>query len=175
MGTASGPRTRGRLRRPLAALATLAACAALAGCGFQLRGQTNLPDDIQTVYVDGPVVFVDELETFINGGGAEVIGVREEADAIVTLGQERFLRRVLSVDPDTGKDREFELVYLVDFTVSRPDGTVAVGPENIRLVRDFVFDADAVLGASREESVLQLEMRRDAAEELVRRIEIRLR
>lgn len=175
MGMSSFGRLFSRTARTVAVALVLAGATALGGCGFELRGQTELPDDVRTVYVDGPDQFVDELETFISGGGAEVISDAEKADAVVTLGDERYERRVLSADPQTGKDREFELVYLVNFTVTRPDGTVAVGPEQIRLSRDYVFDSDAVLGKSREEGVLRVEMRRDAAEELVRRIEIRLR
>ena len=147
----------------------------LAGCGFQMRGNVDLPDDVQKVHIVGPTVFQDELETFIESGGAEVVEDPDAADATVRIGQELFEQRTLAVDPTTGKEREFEMVYLVDFRVTRPDGTVSLGPERVRLVRDFLFDSDEVLGRSRERTLLRVEMRRDAAEEIVRRIDTRLR
>ena len=155
----------------LAALVTLA----LAGCGFQMRGDVDLPDDVKTVHIVGPTIFRDELETFLESGGAEVVGDPAVADATVSIGKERFAQRVIAVDPNTGKEREFEMVYTVSFNVTRPDGTVPVGPERVRLARDFLFDSDQVLGRSRERDLLRTEMRRDAAEEIVRRIDTRLR
>ena len=40
----------------------------------------------------------------------------------------------------------------------------------VSLLRDYVADADAVLGKSREEGVLHAEMRRDAAAQIMRRV-----
>lgn len=159
---------------PARGLVVLLAGTLLAGCGFQMRGATKLPEDVRNVHVAGPLVFVDEIEVFLESGGASVTEDEEAADAIVNVGQETYQRRVLSVDPNTGKDREFQLVYTVRFSISRPDGTIAVDPEGIRIVRDYVFDQDQVLGKSREDTVLREEMRRDAAQELVRRMEVRL-
>jgi LPS-assembly lipoprotein len=147
----------------------------LGGCGFQLRGQAELPENVRTVHVQGPAVFLDEIQVFVESGGAEIVSSAEEADASVEVGGEQFEQRTIAVDPSTGKEREFELVYTVSFKVTRPDGTVALGPEGVRIVRDFLFDSDEVLGRSRERDRLEVEMRRDAAEEVVRRIELRLR
>ncbi len=154
---------------------TIAASLALGACGFQMRGHVQLPEDVKAVHVTGPTAFIDEIEVFIEGGGATLVEIEEEADALVWVGNESFQQRTIAVDPNTGKEREFEIVYLVSFKVARPDGTVALGPEVVRLTRDFLYDSDAVLGKSRERDTLYVEMRRDAAEEIVRRIESRLR
>ena len=81
-------------------LVTLLAGALLAGCGFQMRGSTELPEDVRNVQVKGPTVFIDEIEVFIESGGASITEDEEDADAIVRLGREEFHRRVLSVDPE---------------------------------------------------------------------------
>ncbi len=163
------------LRRAAACALASSLSLSLGACGFKMRGDVDLPDDVKKVHIVGPTIFRDELETFIESGGAEVVEDPAAADATVKIGRELFEQRTLAVDPNTGKEREFEMVYLVDFRVTRPDGTVSLGPERVRLVRDFLFDSDQVLGRSRERSLLQVEMRRDAAEEIVRRIDTRLR
>jgi len=45
-----------------------------------------------------------------------------------------------------------------------------LGSQSVSLLRDYVFDPDAVIGKSREEGVLREEMRRDAAQQILRRI-----
>ena len=70
----------------------------------------------------------------------------------------------------TGKEREFELVYQVAFEVTGASGEELLAKQTVTLLRDYVFDPNAVLGKNREESVLHAEMRRDAAARIVRRI-----
>jgi LPS-assembly lipoprotein len=152
----------------------LLAATQLGGCGFQLRGNTALPQDIRTVHVNAPAELRDEIRIYLEGGGVAFADSRAGADASINVTREAFDRRVLSVDPTTGKEREFELVYTVDFNVMRESGAPVLSGESISLLRDFVFDPDSVIGKSREEGVLQQEMRRDAAQQLLRRLQASL-
>jgi len=145
--------------------------ALISGCGFHLRGIAPLPEGVNAVHVRAPsTVLADEVSIFLEAGGARATESSEEADAVLNVSSEQFARRVLSVDPQTGKEREFELAYTVSFDLVGSDGKALLAGESLRLLRDFVFDADAVLGKSREEGVLRDEMRRDAAQQIVRRI-----
>ena len=45
----------------------------------------------------------------------------------------------------------------------------------VNLLRDYVFNPEAVIGAGREEELLRDEMRRDAARQLMRRVEAALK
>ncbi|MBT6278068.1 MAG: hypothetical protein HOI95_28535 [Chromatiales bacterium] len=149
----------------------------LSGCGFQLRGQTQLPSDIKVMGVQAPNVQVrDELAIFLGNSGVKVVPAASTADsdAVLSVGAETYNRRVLSVDPRTGKAREFELSYSFDFNVVDSDGKTLVKPQSVLLLRDFVFDEDAVIGKSREEGVLREEMRRDAIQQLMRRLQASL-
>ena len=140
------------------------------GCGYQLRGAASLPPDLDGIHVAGPPDIGAAVALVLDGGGIEVQSARDSARAVLRLGDERFDRRVLSVDPNTGKEREFELLYQVAFEVTGADGEELLPKQTVSLVRDYVFDADAVLGKSREQDVLQAEMRRDAAARIVRRV-----
>lgn len=152
----------------------LAATLLLAGCGFQLRGALELPDNIQTLHVTAPSQLRNDILTLLESGGVGVSASSAEADASITVTSERFSRRVLSVDPTTGKEREFELAYTLTFGVTRSNGIAVIEDGAVNLLRDYVFDPEAVIGTSREEELLRDEMRRDAARQLMRRVEAAL-
>ena len=152
----------------------LASMLAAAGCGYQLRGAVSLPPGLEAVHVDGPPGIGAELVEALEGGGARIAPTRDSTSALLQLSDERFDRRVLSVDPDTGREREFELAYRVTFRLIGGDGEELVSTQRVSLLRDYVFDSRALLGASHEQGVIRAEMRRDAAEQVVRRIEAAL-
>ena len=149
---------------------TLAIVAA-GGCGYQLRGSVPLPPGLDAIRIAAPTDLRNALVQLLDSGGVRVQPAGGSAGVLLRIGDERFDRRVLSVDPVTGKESEFELVYQVVFGVTGAEGEELVPKQTVSLIRDYVFDADAVLGKSREQSVLHAEMRRDAAAQIVRRIE----
>ena len=146
------------------------AIAIAGGCGYQLRGAASLPPELGVVHVTGPRDISDAIVQLLDGAGVPVEPARGPAATVLRLSDERFDRRVLSVNPDTGKESEFELAYRVTFRVTGAEGEELVPEQTVSLLRDYVFDARAVLGKNREQAVLQAEMRRDAAARIVSRI-----
>jgi LPS-assembly lipoprotein len=159
-------RRGGRTRVP----AVMLLAALLAGCGFQLRGTEVLPPDLGALHVSAPNVLLRETEVFLEGSNTRLVPGHDGADVVLTMGNERYDRRVLSVDPSTGKEREFQLAYSVDVRAVTRDGRTLIAPQVVTLQRDFVFERDALLGASREETVLREEMRRDAVQQILYRL-----
>ena len=155
---------------PLPSLILALSVAAAGGCGYQLRGGVSLPPALDVIHVAGPAGIGAALTQMLESGGAGVRPGRESAKAVLRLSRERFSRRVLAADPGTGKEREIELAYSVTFRVTGGDGEELMPEQTVSLLRDYVADADAVLGKSREEGVLREEMRRDAAGQIVRRV-----
>tara|TARA_B100000676_G_scaffold312551_1_gene387338 strand:+ start:3506 stop:4009 length:504 start_codon:yes stop_codon:yes gene_type:complete len=148
----------------------------LSGCGFQLRGSADL-QGLKSVRIDtGSTILRDELAVFLEDGGVVLVDDKKaQVDAVLSAYDENYQRRVLSVDSNTGKAREYELAYTVKFNLVDGDGEALVSEQRVRLVRDFVFDEDAVIGKSREEDVLRREMRRDAVQHILRRLTAMLR
>ncbi len=156
----------------LARLAIVLLClATLSACGFSLRGHAPLPSGIDTVHLQtGSTALRNHLRLALEANGARIAPEKKGADATLVIAAESFDRRVLAVDPGTGKSREFELVYNLNFRFSGRDGKALLASQALKLRRDFVFDDDAVIGKSREEGVLIEEMRRDAASQIMRRL-----
>jgi len=162
-------------RRFLARLAAFAAAAPLAGCGgWRLRGtRKNVLGDVTRIFVQaatyGPLYayFANEL-SYINVG---ITPDRSVADIVVELTNERYERRVLSVDPDTGKVREIEVTLTMGMTVRGADGSTISAPATLRWTEDFVFDEASLLGTVETEAVLRQEMAKVAARALVLKLE----
>ncbi len=158
------------------ALLVLLSAALASACGFRLRGSTTftLPEDFRNVYVEAPIEIADEIAIFLDSGDATVARTRGDADAVIKVQSENYEQRVAAVDATTGKAREFELIYSLDFSVRMKDGAALVPPEHLVIRRIFVFDPTAVIGATQNIEALRVNMRRDAAERIIRRTEAAL-
>ena len=149
-------------------LVALLAAALASGCGFRPRGSVTFPEDFRNVYVDAPVEISDDLAVFLDSGGANLSRTAAESDAVIRVQSQNYEQRVVSVDAATGKAREFELLYTLEFSVRMKDGTMLVPPKHLVIRRIYVFDPTAVIGATRNVETLRVDMQRDAAERIIR-------
>ena len=162
-------------RRLLVGLAVTAGTAMLGGCGgWRLRGtRKNVLGDVRTVMVTPPgsgylySYFITELG-YIN---VSVVTDRSRAQIVVDVAPERYEKRVLSVDPDTGKVREVDVKLTTRITVRAADGSLIAAPETFVWTDDFVFDEASLLGTVEVEQNLRLEMAKVAARALVLKLE----
>ncbi len=154
----------------LRAIALSSTAAALSGCGFALRGSTPLPANLMRFHLQTSLELSRELEILLASNDRIVTDDAPSADATIKTASERFQRRVLSVNPETGKEREVELAYSVNFTVLDGAGETLIASQRLRLLRDFIFDSEEILGKSREQDVLREEMRADAAQQIMWRL-----
>ncbi len=143
----------------------------LSACGFQLRGGNVLPADLSNLYVQAPADLADDVRVYLSGTDTQVLDRPKGADVILTLSNARYDRRVISVDPSTGKEREFELTYSLDYRASKTAGKTLLNTQRLTIRRDYVFDRDAIIGKSREAGVLRTEMRRDAVRQILLRLQ----
>lgn len=154
-------------------VASLILILAAPGCGFHFRGTGSVELQVAKVFVESQAAdqIIAEVKRQLDYSGVALTSEPGTADAIVRLGNERSDRRVLSVDPRTGKVREFELGYAVDLNVTHWDGRSLIGPDTVTLLRDYVFDETAAISEFEEENLLREEMRKDAAEAILRRLQ----
>ncbi len=140
----------------------------LQGCGFQLRGATPEAKNMPLTYVEGAAA--SQLRAQLS----HVDKITENAEAaqvVLTLLNENFDRRVLSVGAIRGKVREYELHYVVNFEVRDKAGKELLSAQTINLTRDYLFDETQVLGSDTEETILRRDMVRDAAGQIMRRLQ----
>ncbi|MGH8565736.1 MAG: LPS assembly lipoprotein LptE [Gammaproteobacteria bacterium] len=145
----------------------------VSACGFHMRG--TVPADLQfsRVYVRNHRAgrVTAELTRQLGYNRVVVAPDVASADVVVELRNERFDERVLSVDPRTGKAREYQIAFRIDLAVRHSDRRPLIKNQTIDLLRDFTFDETAALGKFEEQQVLREEMIEDAAETVLRRLE----
>jgi LPS-assembly lipoprotein len=143
----------------------------LGGCGFHLRGSVVLPENMARTYIvaGSSSALGHELESMLTVAGGEVVSERAQATAILTLHEERLSSRVLTLDAQ-GRASGQVLTLLVSFSMVDGEGRAVAEREGVRIEREFSFDPDNVLAQGSEASLLQEEMRRQAAQQILRRM-----
>ncbi len=140
----------------------------LAGCGFQLRGAVALP--FQSVYIEGGGAdFKRSMELAIRtGSSTKVVDAPSQAEATLRILSAAPEKRILALG-GSGRVREYQLYYRVNFTVTTKTGTL-LQPQLIELRRDMSYDDALALAKEEEEGLLFKNMRDDAVYQVLRRL-----
>ena len=172
--SAAGP---GEWRRA-AVFLLLATCflSLATGCGFRLRGAVVLPEAMQETHLTGVSQHSPlgrEINQALSGAGGRLVG-KEAASAVLTILNEDYNRRVLSVGSDR-RAREYSLNYSLQFALYAPDGSVLVSPQTVNASREYRFDRANVLSSGGEEDVLKKEMREYGVRQMFRQLQALMR
>lgn len=155
-------------------LPLLAACSLLSACGFHLRGQASAtpPASLSVLRLSAPTYapLTVELRNALKGqAGIRVVEDVEVPAATLTLGGEHIESQVQAIDI-TGKVSDYLLNYSVSFSLTAADGQVLLPSQAVKLQREYTFDKLNVLAKEREDEFLRQEMRRDAVQQILRRM-----
>ena len=147
----------------------LALALVLAGCGFRLRGTSEVPFD--TVYLPNPNagLALDLKRNLQAGTRARVVDDPAAAQAIVAFTEETRFKEILSLT-GTGRVREFQLRYRVGFRVHDGKGGDYVPQSTIQLTRDVTFNDTEILAKEQEEQLLFRDMQSDMVQQILRRL-----
>ena len=142
----------------------------VSGCGFHLRGAINLPDSIRSVAVTSPDVKLrDVLVDRLESNNVIVVGGPTADSAHIEISSANFGREVRTID-DRGKATGYVLILRVGYKVVDSAGKELVKPSTATARRDYNFNEDQLLSATREEELLRDEMREDAAQGILRKM-----
>ena len=154
----------------------LLALVLVTGCGFRLRGQTELPPAMHITYIKvnrpagtPPGTLERALENFLKANDAEVATDAKQATAILEIVNQEKSNRLVATNRQ-GNTRTDTLTYLVDYRVVLPDGKVLLPQNRASVSRDITYPESAVLSRGQGENVAY----RDMEYELVRAIFYRL-
>jgi LPS-assembly lipoprotein len=141
----------------------------LAGCGFQLRGQAQLPFD--TLFIPGSTPLVVELKRNVSAAsGTRLVESPGDAQAVLGFTQEQRDKIILSFNT-AGRVSEYQLRYRVGFRVTdAKGGQVYLPTSEIQLTRDVSYSDAQVLAKEAEEQQLYRDMQRDMVQLILRRL-----
>ncbi len=156
--------------RAFRVLAALVVILPLAGCGFSLREDVQLPPALRTLKLDVADPFSPlerDLSAALMRSGA-VITARPEAPRI-SIPVNALSTQVQSIG-ETARVTEYVVRYRVELQVFAGDGSELLPRTVIELDRDFTFDETQALGAAAEEELLRKELQREMVRAILQRI-----
>ena len=140
----------------------------LSSCGFQLRGQSNLPFD--TLHIAGATpMLVDLKRNVVAGSKTRLVDTPNGAEAILEIVQEAREKVILSLDT-SGRVREYQLRYRVGFRVHDGKGQNWIPTGEIALTRDISFNDAQIIAKENEEALLYRDMQSDMVQQIMRRL-----
>jgi LPS-assembly lipoprotein len=145
---------------------------AIAGCGFQLRGAVPLPDSMKLMYVQGLNVQQGlglTLKRGLQQNGVQVVDNYEKDSAVLTVLENKFERRILSVG-NNAKVSEYELYGVLKFKITDGQGKLLIEPQQLEAIRNYQFDQTQVLSSDGEEAILSEQLNEQLVQSLLRRL-----
>jgi len=149
---------------------------ALNGCGFQLRGVTDLPPELSPILVSatGSSRIRPALRRMLSASGAALTQDPAQAGSRIRILEEIEDDRVAAVDSQ-GKVIATELIYRVRFDARDGAGNALVAAQNIVLAREYVNPEIEVIGKTEEAQLIRQDMVDDMADRILHRLKARLR
>jgi LPS-assembly lipoprotein len=149
------------------------AAASIAGCGFHLRKEADLPASMKKVHIqiaDPSSPLAKDLAKVLPRSGVTVVDNVEPGVAVMNISANAFSTDVLSVGGNA-RATEYALRYHVELEVQDAAGTALLPKQTIELMRDFTFDASQALGVAAEVDLLTSELQQDMTQTILRRLE----
>ena len=157
--------------RLLRALILPFALVVLAGCGFKLQGQAELPAEMSTtriVTADTYSHFIRRLTILLEQNGTRVVDEGLSA-ARLEIPINEVRKEILSIG-GTARIREYRVVHRVRFRLVDAEGNVLVPTETLEQSRVISFDEQDILAATREEEFLREELADTLSRQVLRRL-----
>ncbi len=143
----------------------------LAACGFQLRGNANLPYDTLHVAASATSGFaIDFRRAVAWSSRTRIVDSQKDAQATLHLLTETREKSILSLSGG-GRVREYDLRYRISYRVTDKDNTELRPATQIVLRRDLSYNDVDTLSKESEEALLYRDMQADAVSQVLRQLQ----
>jgi len=140
----------------------------LTSCGFKLRGDYLIPEELKSLYISSVDIHGELtrlVKRHLKTNQIKLINTANDQVPELRLLKDKLDRRTLSVF-DNGQVAEYEIIYTVNYLLRLPNAKTQHFSFDIN--RDYQDDPDNALAKSRELSLMLSEMRNEAADKILR-------
>jgi LPS-assembly lipoprotein len=144
----------------------------LAGCGFHLRQSVALPASMQRIHltVSGGGDLQRMLARSLRGSGVTVEDASGPGIAELTIPTAAFSNDILSVS-GFSRVTEYAVHYTVRFSVSDGSGSVLIPAQDIRMSREYSYDAGNAIGNDAQVEEIQRSLNDDMVQSILFRLQ----
>jgi len=143
----------------------------LSGCGFQLRGDIEIPTEWLAMHLQSPSPngeLASGVRSALSNNGVEWLGATE-ANITLQLGSEKFEQRNLTIGANA-RATEFELKLSASMRVLDDQGQELAPQTEVTVTKIMTHDPENVTGKVEESNLLRREMRTELIQQVLRRI-----
>ena len=158
-----------QLRRRIGLSLALLPAALAGGCGFKIRG-ANLGLPFERILVQGEGFVANEVRWILQGQpSVKIVQKSADAQVVLNLMSERIERTVVAFS-SAGRPREIQLRLRAMYRVTDGYAVEITPPAEIAVTRDISVTESEALSITSAEDAMQVDMRRDIAQQIVRRL-----
>ena len=156
------------LKLSLRALLYIVLVASLIGCGFHLRGTTDL--SFNSIFIQGNTLVISKnLNKTLHTNGVKVLETADNAEMLLEMVGEESEKRILSLS-GKGKVNEFELYYRVHYRTKLAGAELWSPVQTMEARRDYSYSDANLLAKQGEEKRLNEGMQQDVISGIMRRL-----
>ncbi len=154
-------------------IACLLITSLISGCGWQLRGSANLPSHIDSLFVtakDAHGPLISEVRQLLKANKVTAATEASAAPYALVIVEERDDRRTAGVGSDA-LTSAYQIILSVDYEIRDRQGVLLAPMTTATNSRTYDYSAGNASSAAQEEALLLREMRRDIAQQMLRRLQ----
>jgi LPS-assembly lipoprotein len=143
----------------------------LSACGWHMRGSIELPKNLSQLYVtaiDSKGALVTELRQQLKTNRVSVVSDSSEANYSLYILEEKKDRRTAGVGGDA-LSSSYDITLKADYEI-RLKNSLNTTKATAISIRSFNYNTASINSATQEELLLDQEMRRDLAQQMLRRL-----
>lgn len=146
----------------------------ITACGFQLRGNVNLPAGVEPIHIggiDGNSQLALELRNLLKASGITLAAASNKANYSLDIISQQSDRRTASLG-EGARVAEYLLIEEASFQLLNSKAERVLGPIRITERNILPNDPNKVVSSSEEEALLRREMLQNMAAKIARQLQL---